>query len=49
MRRGGSLRGRYGGTSNVNLVLGADILRGVYRKPSVKDFQTMHDIGLRLN
>ena len=40
---------RFGGTSNFNLVLGADILRGVYRKPSVKDFQTMREIGLRLN
>lgn len=37
---------RYGGTSNFNLVLGADILRRVYRKPSTKDKAIMHNIGL---
>ena len=49
MARNHFIHHRYGGTSNFNLVLGGDILRGVHRKPSVKDFETMQEIGLRWN
>src|SRR5437764_310198 len=40
---------RYDGTSNFNLVLGADILRNRVRPPSRDDIQIMAEIGMPLD
>lgn len=42
------LHHRYGGTSNFNLILGADYLRGKVRKPNAKDLAVMTKIGMPL-
>ena len=47
MARNHFIHHRYGGTSNFNLVLGADILRGVWRRASARDYEVMQRIGLR--
>jgi hypothetical protein len=40
---------RYGGTSNYNLVLGADILRNRVRPPSRDDIRGMMEVGMPLD
>ena len=40
---------RYDGTSNYNLVLGADILRKRVRVPSSDDISAMAEIGMPLD
>ena len=40
---------QYGGTSNYNLVLGADVLRRRVRPPSHSDIQEMRQVGMPLD
>lgn len=47
MARNHFIHHRYGGTSNFNLVLGGDLLRGVARRASERDYAVMQRIGLR--
>ncbi len=47
MARNHFIHHRYGGTSNFNLVLGGDLLRGVHRRASQRDYEVMRAIGLR--
>jgi hypothetical protein len=42
------LHHRYGGVSNFNLVLGADVLRGRTRAVTVRDLEVMAEIGMPL-
>ena len=37
---------KYGGKNNFNLVLGADVIRGVSRKATAEDYKDMREIGL---
>ena len=46
MYRNHYLHHRYGGTSNFNLVLGFDALRGRMRRPSQADMDEMNRLGL---
>jgi hypothetical protein len=48
MYRNHFLHHRYNGTSNFNLVLGADVLRGRSRKPDARDRDAMRAVGMPL-